>query len=64
MYANCVIWEQACQGLRSTYTVPLVVHPRDPRLAFTAAAKGPPGTWHGTDGAAAVTYRSTDGAAT
>ena len=57
-------WERAYQGLHSTYTVPLAVHPTDARMVFTAAAKGPPPSWSGPDGAAVVIYRSSDGADT
>ncbi len=55
-------WERACYGMKHTYTVPIAVHPQEPHIVFTAAAKGPPPSWGGPDGAAANIYRSDDSA--
>jgi photosystem II stability/assembly factor-like uncharacterized protein len=56
-----VTWESAGQGLRSIYLVPMAVHPRDPRILFTAASMGRPRYWRRPEGAAATIYRSVDG---
>ena len=57
--------ETACEGLDELYSVPLAVHPGEPGIVFTAAARGRPRAWRTRDeGADAKIYRSKDGAAT
>ena len=58
-------WETACEGLDELYSVPLAVHPGEPGIVFTSAARGRPRAWRNRDeGADAKIYRSTDAAAT
>jgi photosystem II stability/assembly factor-like uncharacterized protein len=57
-----VSWQSCCDGLGSLYMVPLVVHPRDPRLLISAATRGRPRYWRERpEGAMSTIYRSTDG---
>ena len=45
--------------------MPLVMHPKDPDILFSAVAKGQPRMWRGREtGAEAIVIRSTDGGAT
>jgi photosystem II stability/assembly factor-like uncharacterized protein len=47
-------------GLDRRYMAHLVVHPRQPRVVFTAAAAVPPPGWSRPEGAEAAFYRSDD----
>lgn len=52
-------WRHLMHGLERRYTVPLVASPQQPGQLYTAAAAGPPPSWH--QGANAALYRSDDG---
>ena len=52
-------WRHLMNGLERRYTVPLVASQQGPDRLYTAAAAGPPPSWH--QGANAALYRSDDG---
>ncbi len=58
-------WSPMAMEFQQEYSVPLVMHPQDPDILFSAVAKGQPRMWRGREtGAEAIVIRSTDGGAT
>jgi photosystem II stability/assembly factor-like uncharacterized protein len=51
-------WRQITAGLDRRYVIPCITSPKQPEQLYTAAAAGPPPTWH--NGANAALYRSDD----
>jgi photosystem II stability/assembly factor-like uncharacterized protein len=55
-------WEPTAVDITEEYSVPLVMHPRDPKILFSAVANGQPGQWRGREtGAESAIIRTTDG---
>jgi hypothetical protein len=57
-------WAPAAMNLSQEYSVPLVMHPGDPRVLYSALAHGQPNAWRRPTGAESVIVRSRDGGAT
>ena len=53
-------FEESNEGLDRRYAAQLVVHPKRPRVLFTAAAAVPPPAWRRAEGADSGFYRSED----
>ncbi len=54
-------WRHITQGLKRTYTIPVLVDRQHPGIVYTAAAAGPPPMWQmGAAGADAMMFRSDD----
>ncbi|MPZ15635.1 MAG: hypothetical protein GEU73_14640 [Chloroflexi bacterium] len=54
-------WRPAAMNFMQEYSVPLVMHPRDPRILYSALAHGQPSQWRRPTGAESTIIRSTDG---
>ena len=57
-------WSPMAMEFRQSYSEPLVMHPKDPNILFSALASDQPRRWgERKDGAEAIVIRSTDGGA-
>lgn len=55
-------WEPTAMDFPHEYSVPLVMHPKDPSVLFSALANGQPGQWRKREsGAESMLIRSKDG---
>lgn len=54
-------WQPSGASFSQEYSVPLVVHPANPRVAFAGLAHGTPGAWRRPSGAEATLVRTMDG---
>lgn len=54
-------WQPSGAELEHEYSVPLVLDPTDPRVAFAGLAHGTPGFWRRPSGAEATIVRTLDG---
>jgi photosystem II stability/assembly factor-like uncharacterized protein len=54
-------WQPSGASLDQEYSVPLVIDPTNPRVAFAGLAHGTPGAWRRPSGAEATIARTTDG---
>jgi photosystem II stability/assembly factor-like uncharacterized protein len=54
-------WDPLAMQYKQAYSVPLVLHPRDPDVLFSALASGNRGKWDESVGADSLIIRSKDG---
>ncbi|MGH7845221.1 MAG: WD40/YVTN/BNR-like repeat-containing protein [Candidatus Binatia bacterium] len=54
-------WEPMAMEFTQEYSVPMAVHPKNPRILFSALANGNRSKWEKSGGAASLMIRSTDG---
>jgi photosystem II stability/assembly factor-like uncharacterized protein len=54
-------WSPTAMDYDEEYSVPLVMHPRDPDILYTALAHGSPGSWKRPTGAECYLLKTTDG---
>lgn len=57
-------WSPTAMEFSQEYSVPLVMHPRNPSILFSSLANGTPGAWNRPTGAEAVIIRTLDGGET
>jgi len=54
-------WQPMGASFAQEYSVPLVIHPTNPKVAFAGLANGTPGAWRRPTGAEGVIVRTMDG---
>ena len=54
-------WKPTATEFSQEYSVPLAMHPNDPKVLFSALANGVPPRWRRPSGAESVIIRTTDG---
>ncbi len=54
-------WSPTAMNFNEEYSVPLVMHPKDPKILYTALAHGSPGSWRRSTGAESYLLKTTDG---
>jgi photosystem II stability/assembly factor-like uncharacterized protein len=54
-------WSPTAMNHNEEYSVPLVMHPKNPKILYTALAHGSPGSWRRPTGAESYLLRTTDG---
>lgn len=54
-------WSPTAMNYNEEYSVPLVMHPKNPKILYTALAHGSPGSWRRPTGAESYLLRTTDG---
>ena len=57
-------WVSTATEYSQEYSVPLVMHPEDPDVIYSAVANGHPGLWRRPTGAESLIIRTTDGGQT
>jgi hypothetical protein len=54
-------WSPTAMNFNEEYSVPLAMHPQDPKTLYTALAHGSPGSWRRPTGAECCLLKTTDG---
>jgi photosystem II stability/assembly factor-like uncharacterized protein len=54
-------WSPTGMEFQQEYSAPLAMHPRDPKVLFSAVARGNPGQWRRPTGAESAVIRTRDG---
>ena len=54
-------WSPTAMNYNEEYSVPLVMHPKNPKILYTALAHGSPGSWRRPTGAESYLLKTTDG---
>ena len=54
-------WLPTAMNFNEEYSVPLVMHPKDPKVLYTALAHGSPGSWRRPTGAESYLLKTGDG---
>ncbi len=54
-------WEPTGASLHQEYSVPVVIHPSKPQVAFAGLANGTPGSWKRPTGAEGILVKTSDG---
>jgi photosystem II stability/assembly factor-like uncharacterized protein len=54
-------WSPTAMNFNEEYSVPLVMHPKDPKILYTALAHGSPGSWRRPTGAESYLLKTADG---
>jgi photosystem II stability/assembly factor-like uncharacterized protein len=57
-------WSPTAMEFTQEYSIPLVMHPRNPDILFSSVANGTPGAWSRPTGAEAALIRTLDGGRT
>ena len=54
-------WSPMAMNFNEEYSVPLIMHPKDPKTLYTALAHGSPGSWRRPTGAESCLLKTIDG---